>query len=131
MKPIDLSLDPSLMQTLTEQVQADSTAKTPAQLHALQKKRDDNIKASNKVTREQRRRDVTIKMLKPDEDALRKMRSMDVFNYFVVPHEMAKAVRASIFREAKVSTKKFTTVKFKWGQHYYLKVKRVPEHGDE
>jgi len=131
MKPIDLSLDPSLMQTLAEQVQADSTTKTPAQLHALQKKRDDNFKASNKVTREQRRRDVTIKMLKPDEDALRKLRSLDVFNYFVVPYDMAKSVRASIFREAQVSAKKFTTSKFKWGQHHYLKVKRVPEHGDE
>ena len=94
----------------------------------LQAKRDANIKESNKVTREQRRRDVTIKLLKPNEDALRKMRSMDVFNYFVVPYDMAKGVRASIHRESSVSNKKFTTSKFKWGQHHYLKVKRVPEH---
>ena len=126
----DLTLDPALMQELANH--PSSIAKrTPAELHKLQAKRDANIKASDKVTREQRRRDVTIKLLKPNEDALRKMRSMDVFNYFVVPYEMAKGVRASIHRELSVSNKKFTTAKFKWGQHHYLKVKRVPEHGGE
>ena len=126
----DLTLDPALMQELANQ--PSSIAKrTPAEMHKLQAKRNANIKASDKVTREQRRRDVTIKLLKPNEDALRKMRSMDVFNYFVVPYEMAKGVRASIHRELSVSNKKFTTAKFKWGQHHYLKVKRVPEHGGE
>ena len=125
---LDLDLDPTLMQTLAEQVKTDTTTRTPAELHKLQAKRDANIKDSAKVTREQRRRDVTIKMLKPDEDALRKMRSLDVFNYFVVPFDMAKAVRAMIFRELGHSNKRYTTSKFKWGQHHYLKVKRVPEH---
>jgi hypothetical protein len=129
--PLNLDLDPALMQTLAEQVKNETTIRTPAEMHKLQAKRDANIKASNKVTREQRRRDVTIKLLKPNEDALRKMRSIDVFNYFVVPYEMAKSVRASIHRELSVSNKKFTTSKFKWGQHHYLKVKRVPEHGGE
>lgn len=125
---LNLDLDPALMQTLAEQVKNETTIRTPAEMHKLQAKRDANIKASNKVTREQRRRDVTIKLLKPNEDALRKMRSLDMFNYFVVPYEMAKSVRASIHRELSVSNKKFTTSKFKWGQHHYLKVKRVPEH---
>ena len=125
-----LTLDPALMQ-VAEQVKADTTTRTPAELHQLQAKRDANIKESNKVTREQRRRDVTIKLLKPTEDALRKMRSLDVFNYFVVPHDMAKSVRASIHRELSISNKRYTTSKFKWGQHHYLKVKRVPEQGGE
>lgn len=124
-----LTLDPALMQEFATQP-SNITHRTPAEMHKLQAKRDANIKASNKVTREQRRRDVTIKLLKPTEDALRKMRSLDVFNYFVVPYEMAKAVRAMIHRESYLNDKCYTTVKFKWGQHHYLKVKRVPEQGD-
>lgn len=129
MTPTDLTLDPALMQTLASQP-SNAMTRTQAQVQELQTKRANNIKASNKVTREQRRRDVTIKLLKPNEDALRKMRSLDVFNYFVVPFDMAKAVRAMIFRELGHSNKRYTTSKFKWGQHHYLKVKRVPEHGD-
>ena len=124
-----LTLDPALMQEFATQP-SNITHRTPAEMHKLQAKRDANIKASNKVTREQRRRDVTIKLLKPNEDALRKMRSLDVFNYFVVPYEMAKAVRAMIHRESYLNDKCYTTSKFKWGQHHYLKVKRVPEQGD-
>ena len=124
-----LTLDPALMQEFATQP-SNITQRTPAEMHKLQAKRDANIKASNKVTREQRRRDVTIKLLKPNEDALRKMRSLDVFNYFVVPYEMAKAVRAMIHRESYLNDKCYTTSKFKWGQHHYLKVKRVPEQGD-
>ena len=113
----DLTLDPALMQELASQPSS-IAQRTPAEMHKLQAKRDANIKASNKVTREQRRRDVTIKLLKPTEDALRKMRSLDVFNYFVVPHDMAKSVRASIHRELSISNKRYTTSKFKWGQHH-------------
>ena len=125
-----LTLDPAHMQEFATQPSS-ITHRTPAEMHKLQAKRNANIKASNKVTREQRRRDVTIKLLKPTEDALRKMRSLDVFNYFVVPHDMAKSVRASIHRELSISNKRYTTSKFKWGQHHYLKVKRVPEHEGE
>lgn len=125
MKPIDLTLDPALMQTLAEQVQADLTTKTPAQLHALQTKRDANIKEAEKVTREQRKRDATIKMLKPDQDPLRRLRTLEISNYFCVPFEMAKGVRASIHRELSLSHKEYTTTKFKWGQRHYLKVKRT------
>jgi hypothetical protein len=130
MKSDLLTLDPALMQTLATQP-SNAITRTNAQVHDLQTKRANNIKASNKVTREQRRRDVTIKLLKPDEDALRKMRSLDTHNYFVVPYEMAKGVRAMIFRELSLSDKRYTTAKFKWGQHHYLKVKRVPEHEGE
>ena len=123
MTPTDLTLDPALMQTLASQP-SNAMTRTQAQVQELQTKRTNNIKASNKVTREQRRRDVTIKLLKPNEDALRKMRSLDVFNYFVVSFDMAKAVRAMIFRELGHSNKRYSTSKFKWGQHHYLKVKR-------
>ena len=74
-----LTLDPALTQEFATQPSSISH-RTPAEMHKLQAKRNANIKASNKVTREQRRRDVTIKLLKPTEDALRKMRSLDVFN---------------------------------------------------
>ena len=124
-----LTLDPALMQEFATQP-SNITQRTPAEMHKLQAKRDANIKASNKVTREQRRRDVTIKLLKPNEDALRKLRTLDTHNYFVVPYEMAKAVRAMIHRESYLNDKCYTTSKFKWGQHHYLKVKRVPEQGD-
>ena len=130
MKPnlLDLDLDPALMQSFVEQVKQTSMAKTPAQMHELQAKRKANVKTSLRQTRDQRAFDVRVKSLKPTEDALRKMRSLDVFNYFVVPHDMAKSVRASIHRELSISNKRYTTSKFKWGQHHYLKVKRVPEH---
>lgn len=125
MKPIDLTLDPQLMQTLTDQVHADITAKTPAQLYVMQKKRDATIKESEKVSREQRKRDATIKMLKPDQDPLRRLRTLEVSNYFCVPYEMTQSIRAMIFRELSLSHKEYTTNKFKWGQRHYLKVKRV------
>ena len=125
MKPIDLTLDPTLMQSLADQVQADNTHRTASDLHALQAKRNANIKEAEQVTREQRKRDATIKMLKPDQDPLRRLRTLEVSNYFCVPHEMAKSIRAMIFRELSLSNKEYTTSKFKWGQRHYLKVKRI------
>ena len=73
-----LDLDPELMQTLEAQVKADSTYRTPAQIHELQNKRKANVKTSLRQTREQRAFDVRVKSLKPDEDALRKLRSLAV-----------------------------------------------------
>ena len=125
MKPIDLTLDPTLMQTLAEQVQADTTHKTPAQLHALQAKRNASIKEAEKVSREQRKRDATIKLLKPDQEPLRRLRTLEISNYFCVPYEMTQSIRAMIFRELSLSQKEYTTSKFKWGQRHYLKVKRI------
>lgn len=128
MKSDLLTLDPDLMQAVASSATASLPTRTLAQTRALQSKREAAIKADEKaVTRDQRRRDVTIKMLKPNEDALRRLRSLDEFNYFVVPYEMAKSVRAMIHRELSLSTKQYTTTKFKWGQRHYLKVKRVPE----
>ena len=128
MKTDLLTLDPSIMQELAAQP-SNAMHRTPQQMRELQAKREVAIKDANTITREQRRRDVTIKLLKPNEDALRKLRSLDTGNYFVVPYEMAKGVRAMIHRESLLNTKRYTTVKFKWGQRHYLKVKRVPEHG--
>lgn len=128
MKTDLLTLDPQLMQTLATQP-SNAMHRTPQQTRELQAKREIAIKDANTVSREQRRRDVTIKMLKANEDPLRKLRSLDTSNYFCVPYEMAKSVRAMIHRESLLNTKQYTTVKFKWGQRHYLKVKRVPEHG--
>ena len=131
MKTDLLTLDPDLMQAVASSATASLPTRTPAQTRALQAKREASIKADEKaVTRDQRRRDVTIKMIKPNEDPLRKLRSLDEFNYFVVPYEWAKAVRAMIHRESYLNDKCYTTTKFKWGQRHYLKVKRVPEQGD-
>ena len=127
MKPDLLTLDPALMQTLATQP-SNAMTRTPAQMRELQAKRNGAIKDANAITRDQRKRDATIKMLKTDEDALRRLRSIDVANYFCVPYEMAKSVRAMIHRESLLNTRRYTTVKFKWGQRFYLKVKRVPEH---
>ena len=128
MKSDLLTLDPALMQALATQPSSVMT-RTPAQLRELKAKRESAIKDANAISREQRKRDATIKMLKTDEDALRRLRNIEASNYFCVPYEMAKAVRAMIHRESLLNTKRYTTVKFKWGQRHYLKVKRVPEQG--
>ena len=129
MKTDLLTLDPTLMQKLAAQP-SNAMHRTPQQMRELQTKREVAVKDANAVSREQRRRDVTIKMLKANEDPLRKLRKLDTHNYFVVPYEMAKGVRAMIHRESYLNDRCYTTVKFKWGQRHYLKVKRVPEQGD-
>ena len=126
MKPnlLDLDLDPALMQTLVEQVQQDNTHRTPAQLHELQAKRKANVKTSLRQTREQRAFDVRVKSLKPDEDALRKLRSLAVGNYFVVPATEAVAIRNMTARELRDRGIKYTTTKFVFGRYEYIKVHR-------
>ena len=128
MKPnlldLDLDLDPTLMQTLIEQVKQDNTAKTPAQLHELQAKRKANVKTSLRQTREQRAFDVRVKSLKPNEDALRKLRSLAVGNYFVVPATEAVAIRNMTAREMRDRGIKYTTTKFVFGRYEYIKVHR-------
>ena len=126
MKPnlLDLDLDPTLMQTLAEQAKADSTHRTPAQLHELQAKRKANVKTSLRQTRDQRAFDVRVKSLKPDEDALRKLRSLAVGNYFVVPATEAVAIRNMTARELRERGIKYTTTKFVFGRHEYIKVHR-------
>ena len=128
MKPnlldLDLDLDPTLMQTLIEQVKQDNTAKTPAQLHELQAKRKANVKTSLRQTRDQRAFDVRVKSLKPNEDALRKLRSLAVGNYFVVPATEAVAIRNMTARELRDRGIKYTTTKFVFGRYEYIKVHR-------
>ena len=133
MKPnlLDLDLDPTLMQTLAEQVKADSTHRTPAQLHELQAKRNTNSKPSLRQTRDQRAFDVRVKSLKPNEDALRKLRGLAVGNYFIVPATEAVAIRNMTAREMRDRGIKYTTTKFVFGRHEYIKVHRHnPIHDD-
>jgi len=122
--PLDLDLDPALMQTLAEQVKADNTHRTPAQLHELQVKRKANVKTSLRQTREQRAFDVRVKSLKPDEDALRKLRGLAVGNYFVVPATEAVAIRNMTAREMRDRGIKYITTKFVFGRYEYIKVQR-------
>ena len=134
MKPnlLDLDLDPTLMQTLVEQVKTDNTHRTPAQLHELQAKRKANVKTSLRQTRDQRAFDVRVKSLKPDEDALRKLRSLAVGNYFVVLATEAVAIRNMTARELRERGIKYTTTKFVFGRHEYIKVQRHnPIHDKE
>lgn len=119
-----LDLDPELMQTLAEQVKADNTYRTPAQLHELQNKRKASGKPSLRQTREQRAFDVRVKSLKPDEDALRKLRSLAVGNYFVVPATEAVAIRNMTAREMRERGIKYITTKFVFGRYEYIKVQR-------
>ena len=130
--PLDLDLDPALMQTLAEQVKADNTHRTPAQLHELQAKRKANVKTCLRQTREQRAYEVRVKSLKPDEDALRKLRSLAIGNYFVVPATEAVAIRNMTAREMRERGIKYITTKFVFGRYEYIKVYRHnPIHDKE
>ena len=128
----DLNLDPTLMQTLAEQAKADNTYRTPAHLHELQAKRKANVKTSLRQTREQRAFDVRVKSLKPEDDRLRRLRSLAIGNYFVVPATEAVAVRNMTARELRERGIKYTTTKFVFGRHEYIKVHRHnPIHDKE
>lgn len=131
MKPIDLSLDPQLMQTLAEQAQADHTYRTPAQLHELQSKRKANAKPTLRQTRDQRAFDVRVKSLKPDDDRLRKLRSLQAGNYFVVPASEAVPIRNMTSRELRERGIKYVTTKFTFGRDEYIKVHRHNPIHDE
>jgi hypothetical protein len=126
-----LDLDPALMQSFEAQVKANTITRTADDIKALQAKRKTSGLPSLRQTRDQRAFDVRVKSLKPNEDALRKLRSLAIGNYFVVPATEAVAIRNMTARELRDRGIKFTTSKFKWGQHHYLKVKRVPEHEGE
>lgn len=129
---LDLDLDPALMRTLAEQVKADNTHRTPAQLHELQTKRKANVKTSLRQTRDQRAFDVRVKSLKPNEDALRKLRGLAVGNYFVVPATEAVAIRNMTAREMRDRGIKYITTKFVFGRYEYIKVQRHnPIHDKE
>lgn len=133
MKPnlLDLDLDPALMQSFVEQVKQTSMAKTPAQMHELQAKRKANVKTSLRQTRDQRAFDVRVKSLKPNEDALRKLRSLAIGNYFVVPATEAVAIRNMTARELRDRGIKYTTTKFVFGHYEYIKVQRYNPINDK
>ena len=124
MKPIDLSLDPSLMQTLASQAQTDHTHRTPAQLYELQAKRKAKAKPTMRQTRDQRAFDVRVKSLKPDDDRLRKLRALQVGNYFVVPVSELVSIRNMTSRELRERGIKYVTTKFVFGHYEYIKVLR-------
>ncbi len=127
----DLDLDPTLMQALVEQAEANNTHRTPAQLHELQGKRKANVKTSLRQTREQRAFDVRVKSLKPEDDRLRRLRSLAIGNYFIVPATEAVAIRNMTARELRERGIKYTTTKFVFGRHEYIKVHRHNPIHDE
>jgi hypothetical protein len=132
MNPNLLDLDPALMQTFEAQVKANTIARTADDIKALQAKRKTNGILSLRQTRDQRAFDVRVKSLKPNEDALRKLRGLAVGNYFVVPATEAVAIRNMTARELRDRGIKYTTTKFVFGRHEYIKVQRYnPIHDKE
>ena len=132
MNPNILDLDPALMQTFEAQVKANTIARTADDIKALQAKRKTSGILSLRQTRDQRAFDVRVKSLKPNEDALRKLRGLAVGNYFVVPATEAVAIRNMTARELRDRGIKYTTTKFVFGRHEYIKVQRYnPIHDKE
>lgn len=119
-----LDLDPALMQSLAEQAKSNTILRTADDIKALQAKRKANGKLTLRQTRDQRAFDVRVKALKEGEDALRKLRSLQMGNYFVVPATEAIYIRNMTSREMRERGIKYTTTKFVWGRHEYLKVQR-------
>jgi hypothetical protein len=127
-----LDLDPALMQSFEAQVKANTITRTADDIKALQAKRKTNGLPSLRQTRDQRAFDVRVKSLKPNEDALRKLRSLAIGNYFVVPATEAVAIRNMTARELRDRGIKYTTTKFVFGRHEYIKVLRHnPIHDKE
>jgi hypothetical protein len=120
------------MQTFEAQVKANTIARTADDIKALQAKRKTSGILSLRQTRDQRAFDVRVKSLKPNEDALRKLRGLAVGNYFVVPATEAVAIRNMTARELRDRGIKYTTTKFVFGRHEYIKVQRYnPIHDKE
>ena len=124
MTPNLLDLDPALMQALEAQAKSNIIVRTVEDIKALKAKRKANGKLTLRQTRDQRGFDVRVKSLKPDEDALRKLRSLAIGNYFVVPATEAVAIRNMTARELRDRGIKYTTTKFVFGRHEYIKVHR-------
>ena len=124
MKTDLLTIDPDLVQALTPIAEQNRIVRTADDIKALQNKRKANGKPTLRQTREQRAFDVRVKSLKPDEDALRKLRSLAVGNYFVVPATQAVYIRNMTNREMRERGIKYVTTKFIFGPHEYIKVQR-------
>jgi len=132
MNPNLLDLDPALMQSFEAQVKANTITRTADDIKALQNKRKASGKPTLRQTRDQRAFDVRVKSLKPNEDMLKRLRSLAVGNYFVVPATEAVAIRNMTARELRDRGIKYTTTKFVFGRHEYVKVHRHnPIHDKE
>ena len=127
----DLTYDPTLFPTLFDQARATINVLTPDKLHTLQSARATN--ANRRVprttllreTRDQRQRDATIKLIKPHESSLYRLRTLRYMDYFCVPRAEAPRVRSQIARESGTTGVEYTTSAFKYGTDKYLRVKRV------
>jgi hypothetical protein len=127
-----LDLDPELMQALEAQAKASIITRSVDDIKALQAKRKTGGFLSLRQTRDQRGFDVRVKSLKPNEDALRKLRSLAIGNYFVVLATEAVAIRNMTARELRERGIKYTTTKFVFGRYEYIKVQRHnPIHDKE
>jgi len=125
-------LDETDLAKLRASVKASAIVRTFEDRQKLEAQRRSTKRASidegsNKSTRERRRLDTTIKLLKPGQPALAKLRLLEVGDYFVVTAFFATSVRSMINRESYANLKKFKTSKFRWAQHDYIKVKRLPD----
>jgi hypothetical protein len=119
-----LDLDPQLMQALEAQARANTITRSVDDLKALQNKRKANSKTSLRQTRDQRAFDVRVKLLKPEDDRLRRLRSLAIGNYFVVPASETVSIRNMTARELRERGIKYTTTKFVFGRYEYIKVHR-------
>ena len=119
-----LDLDPQLMQELEAQARANIITRSVDDLKALQNKRKANSKTSLRQTRDQRAFDVRVKLLKPEDDRLRRLRSLAIGNYFVVPASETVSIRNMTARELRERGIKYTTTKFVFGRYEYIKVHR-------
>ena len=119
-----LDLDPQLMQELEAQARANTITRTFDDIKALQTKRKASAKTSLRQTRDQRAFDVRVKLLKPEDDRLRRLRALAIGNYFVVPATEAVSIRNMTARELRERGIKYTTTKFVFGRYDYIKVHR-------
>jgi hypothetical protein len=124
MKTDLLTLDPELVQALAPIAASNTIRRTADDIKALQNKRKANGKPTLRQTRDQRAFDVRVKSLKQGEDALRKLRSLAIGNYFVVPATQLIYIRNMTNREMRERGIKYTTTKFVFGPHEYVKVQR-------
>jgi hypothetical protein len=112
------------MQALEAQARANTITRSVDDLKALQNKRKANSKTSLRQTRDQRAFDVRVKLLKPEDDRLRRLRSLAIGNYFVVPASETVSIRNMTARELRERGIKYTTTKFVFGRYEYIKVHR-------
>jgi hypothetical protein len=119
-----LTLDPTLMQSFEPLAKDSLIVRTTVDINRLQAKRKKNGKLTLRQTRDQRAAAVANKMLAEGEDILKKLRSLAVGDYFCVPVSQITNVRNAAYRDTKERGIKYTTAKFVYGKHWYVKVHR-------